>query len=349
MPAYAFLLYPSGNRVYHESAAALSISELGVFNEAFFAGRLQEIQERELGGVRYISFSADTLSEQERRHLANLSALYTLYELTDEGLLRPLVCEKLDRFDDDLLTILKYRGKTNELFTKLLVNVTAASSAFASEFLTRQFHLLDPLSGRGTTLNQALMYGWDCAGLDVDKKDVEAYGQFLATYLKNKRFKHKIHKQTIQRKKEVLGWRFDAELGLTKEAYKAGELLRASAIHADTRTAATFFKAHTFDLLVADLPYGVRHGSHSREDDISRRPEDLLAAALPVWVPLLKPGGALGFGWNRHVAGRDKMVELLTEAGLEVCDSEPYRGFRHFVDQSIQRDILVACKPEVVP
>ena len=35
-----------------------------------------------------------------------------------------------DRFDDDLLTIPKYPGKTNEQFTRLLLNVTLASTAF---------------------------------------------------------------------------------------------------------------------------------------------------------------------------------------------------------------------------
>ncbi len=45
---------------------------------------------------------------------------------------------RLDRYDDDLLTILKYPGKTNEQFTKLLLNVTLASSAFAGAALESQ-------------------------------------------------------------------------------------------------------------------------------------------------------------------------------------------------------------------
>ena len=41
--------------------------------------------------------------------------------------------------------------------------------------LTGRLTVFDPLCGRGTTLNQALMYGYDAAGLDVDGKDFEAY------------------------------------------------------------------------------------------------------------------------------------------------------------------------------
>ena len=45
----------------------------------------------------------------------------------DGDALRPVELPRRDRFDDDLLTILKYPGKTNELFTKLLLNVTVWS------------------------------------------------------------------------------------------------------------------------------------------------------------------------------------------------------------------------------
>ena len=41
--------------------------------------------------------------------------------------------------------------------------------------------MLDPLCGRGTTLNQALTYGYDAAGIDLDGKDFEAYSAFLQT------------------------------------------------------------------------------------------------------------------------------------------------------------------------
>ena len=47
--------------------------------------------------------------------LANLSSLYALFEVTGAAgneLLRPVPLRRLDRYSDDLLTILKYLGKT---------------------------------------------------------------------------------------------------------------------------------------------------------------------------------------------------------------------------------------------
>ena len=86
-----------------------------------------------IGGVPYVTFEAGELSQRDADLLANLSSLYALFEVTAGELLRPVPLRRLDRFDDDLLTILKYPGKTNEQFTKLLLNVTLASSAFAGE------------------------------------------------------------------------------------------------------------------------------------------------------------------------------------------------------------------------
>jgi tRNA G10 N-methylase Trm11 len=112
--------------------------------------------------------------------------------------------------------------------------------------------------------------------------------------------------------------------------------------------------------VVADLPYGVQHGSHGshgggragggeRAGDggkaLARSPLELLRAAGPAWVKALRPGGALGISWNTHVARRDDAAEALASAGLQVLDDGPYRAFRHRVDQAITRDILIARKP----
>src|ERR1051326_8038795 len=96
----------------------------------------------------------------------------------------------LARYDSDLITIPKYAGKTNEQFTKLVLNLTLLGSAFARRMLDGNLTVFDPLCGRGTTLNQALMYGYDGIGVEIDGKDVEAYKLFLQTWLKRKRLKH---------------------------------------------------------------------------------------------------------------------------------------------------------------
>ena len=81
-----------------------------------------------VGGVSYVTFTADELTERDLAVLGNLSAGYALFAIVGE-LLRPIEVTRLDRFDDDLITIQKYPGKTNEQFTKLLLNVTLLASA----------------------------------------------------------------------------------------------------------------------------------------------------------------------------------------------------------------------------
>ncbi|MGW0228740.1 TRM11 family SAM-dependent methyltransferase [Actinopolymorpha singaporensis] len=349
MPRYALLVLPATNRVYAEASVDLTRAELGVFAETVLGGRVTDVAEETLGGVPYVTFGvAEPLGARDVAYLSLLSSAYALFELRDlpEPLLSPVTLTPLDQFDDDLLTIQKYVGKTNEFFTKLLLNVTVLASASAGDMLDRRLRILDPLCGRGTTLNQVLMYGWDAAGIEIDGKDVEAYSGFLRTWLKRKRLKHQAELTPIRRDRKVLGRRFHVTLGADKAAYKSGDALDLAVVNADTRRARDFFRSGSFDAIVTDAPYGVQHGSRSGgPGELSRSPLDLLSAALPGWVDLLRPGGALGMSWNTHVARREDAAAVLTAAGLRVCDDPAYLGFRHRVDQAIMRDVLVATKP----
>jgi hypothetical protein len=345
MPRYALLILPAANRVYADAAPRLTQAELGVFATTVLSGRLHDIEEVEIGGVPYIAFSTETpLIPRDIGYLSQLSSLYALFELTDDCL-RPVVIRPLAWFDDDLLTIQKYAGKTNEQFTKLLLNVTVLSSASAERMLEDKLHVLDPVCGRGTTLNQALMYGYDATGIEIDDRHVEAYSAFIRAWLKRKRIKHKAEFTPIRREGKVIGRRLHIILAPTKEAYKAGQTLSLTVVNGDTVRAREYFRANLVDVAVADLPYGVQHGSRAPGGPLSRRPLDLLRAALPGWVEMLRPGGALGISWNTYLASREDMAEALERAGLRVRDDPPYQQFRHRVDQAIIRDVLVATKP----
>lgn len=344
MSQYALLLSPSSNRVYADASVALTQAELGVFNRSVLDDRLGAIAPAVIGGVRYVTFQADELAERDVDLLANLSSGYALFEIVGE-LLRPVTLRRLDRFDDDLITIPKYPGKTNEQFTKLLLNVTLLTSAFAPEMLTRRFSVLDPLCGRGTTLNQALMYGYDAAGVELDRGDFDAYSAFLRTWLKRKRIKHQAESGPVRRERRVVARRLRITLAAEKAAYRAGDTQRVDVVNADTLDSGRFFRPGSQDLLVADAPYGVQHGSRSAAQGLARNPLTLLEEAAPVWTELLRPGGALGISWNTRVARREDAARILAAAGLTVCDDGPYLGFSHWVDQAITRDILVARKP----
>jgi SAM-dependent methyltransferase len=343
MGRYGFLLLPSFNRVYAGAAGPLARAELEAFSDGAMGGRVRDIGAAEIAGVPYIVFECGDLTARDAALLGNLSSLYALFEVAGD-VLRPVPAPRLDRLDDDLVTILKYQGKTNEQFTKLLLNVTLLSSGFAGQMLTRRFSVLDPLCGRGTTLNQALMYGFDAYGMDIDKRDVETYAAFIQRWLKDKRLKHQAEFIPVRRDKKLVARRLRATFAAAREDYKAGDVQHLDVVHAEASRAPEFFRPGSVDLVVADAPYGVQHGS-SAGAGLARSPLELLRECAPAWAKVLRPGGALGISWNTFVARREDAAAALADAGLKIMDSGPYLNFRHRVDQAISRDILVARKP----
>jgi SAM-dependent methyltransferase len=337
--SYALLVHPSANRVYADTSAALTVAELGVLARTRLAGRLEAAEPTVIAGVRYVAFDADP-ADGDLALLGDVSSAMALFERGGDSL-RPVELPRRDRFDADLLTILKYSGKTNEVFTKLLLNVTVWSGNAVSG---RPLRVLDPMCGRGTTLNQVLMNGWHAAGLDVDGRDFDTYSAFLRTWLKTKRLKHDADVTPVRRDGAKLGRRLHAEVGATKEEWKAGAALTVEYVNTDTLNTRAVHRAATMDAVVTDAPYGVQHGSRNG-GRLTRNPLDLLREAVPVWSDVLRPGGALGIAWNTHVASREDALAVLAAAGLEVLDDGPYRAFPHRVDRAIRRDVLVARRP----
>ncbi|MEY2426244.1 MAG: hypothetical protein QOI61_1816 [Actinomycetota bacterium] len=264
-------------------------------------------------GVRYIEFVADEL---DLAAVARLSVAYALF-VREGDVLRPVQLPAVNRYDDDLLSIPRYTGKTNEYFTKLLVNLTLAGGTATT--------LLDPMAGRGTTLNQAVIYGLDAVGIEIDKKDCEAYRTFFTTWLKNKRLPHKARPDKA---------RFSVEFAPDRKTLDGGGGQKVTMITGDSRETGTYLKKHSVDAIVTDLPYNVRH----REAAL----EELVAASLPGWRAVLRPGGAVGVAWNTRITKRDALAGIFEAAGFDVFDDGPYTRFEHRVDQAITRDLLVA-------
>jgi len=338
MTEYAILLSPSTNRVYARSSIRLLWSEIGAFNDTVLGGKVREMSETSIGGVPYIVLTADEFTDTDIAYLSNLSSRYALFERIGD-LLRPIEITPLDKFDSDLLTIQKYSGKTNEHFTKLLLNIAAVYTAAPERLLDGRLRVLDPMCGRGTTLNQAMMYGLSAAGVDADGRDIDAYSTFVKTWLKNSRIKHNVETATIRRGRERIGRRLDISVGVTKELYKAGKTLDISVVNGDTLDIGEFFKPESFDVVVADTPYGVQHESRGRQ--VSRSPVELLQRAIPAWTPIVRAGGTIGLSFNTYVVKRQQLAEILAASGLSVVDTG---DFTHRVDQAINRDLIVARK-----
>jgi SAM-dependent methyltransferase len=338
MPAYALLLAPSANRVYADQASRLAVAELAAFSWVLSAD-ISEVSPVRIGGVEYLAFESD-LTERDIAYVSNLSSAYALFQ-KEGDLLRPVELTPLGRYDSDLITIPKYAGKTNEQFTKLVLNLTVLASASAERMLDGQLTVLDPLCGRGTTLNQALMYGYDAVGVEIDGKDVEAYKLFLQTWLKRKRLKHTAELVPVRRQGRRAARRLEVTMAASKDDHKAGAVQKVTVIQGDTTQLDGLIRGGVADVLVADLPYGVAHASYD-EGGLSRRPLDLLERAVPQWLPLLRPGAALGLSWNTKVARRELAEDILAANGLEIVEHLP---LEHRVDQGIERDVVVARKP----
>lgn len=312
---YVLLVLPAANRVYGRAAVGgLLAAELSLLS----GGRVgvDDVAVEVIGGVPYLAFPC----EGDVGFVAYASGAYALF-LREGEVLRPVALPPVERFDDDLVTIQRYVGKTNEQFTRLLLNVALAAWGGGSFESAR---VLDPVAGRGTTLNQALLYGCSVAGVELDGRAVDAYETFLTTWLKDKRVKHRVTRARVRRGGKVVGRRFDVggEGGVS-----------VAMVHDDTRFVGEHFRRGSFDVVVGDLPYGVQHAG--------RGVADLVESALPGWVEALARGGAMALAFNTRVLARSALVGLLGGVGLEVLDVGP---FSHRVDQSIHRDVVVAVK-----
>ncbi|MFC7275212.1 TRM11 family SAM-dependent methyltransferase [Paractinoplanes rhizophilus] len=338
MSRYALLLAPSANRVYADQAARLARAELAAFRSVL-AADMSDISDAILGGVEYLTFEG-ALTSRDISYISNLSSAYALFA-REGDLLRPVELTPLARYDSDLITIPKYAGKTNEQFTKLVLNLTLLASASAGRMLDGHLTVLDPLCGRGTTLNQALMYGYDAVGVEIDGKDVEAYKLFLQTWLKRKRLKHTADLVPVRRQGRRAARRLEVTMAASKDDHKAGAVQKVTVLQADTTQLDGLLRGGVADVLVADLPYGVAHGSYDDHGGITRSPLDLLERAVPHWLPLVRRGGAFGLSWNTKVARRELAEDILLANGLEIVRHEP---LAHRVDQGIERDVLVARK-----
>ncbi|MGJ6979830.1 TRM11 family SAM-dependent methyltransferase [Aestuariimicrobium soli] len=339
MTRSALLLSPSANRVYAGEAATLAAGELQIC-----VPEARDVAATTIAGVDYLTFEHPGWSDDLAAAIARLSATLAVFDLegNEAPVFRPVELPATDWLDDDLVTIPKYPGKTNEQFTRLLVNVTLAAMVREAE-PGQPLSILDPLAGRGTTLFTAWLLGHHGYGVEGDTKAVEQLAAYLKTWLRRKRLKHSADLTPVRREGKTLGKRFDAELRLPDRP-----ALSLGVFTGDTRTSRELWGRKTFDAIVTDAPYGVVHGSSTDVRGTSgrrdRSPAGLLGESIEVWATQLKPGGALGLSWNTHGLGYEQLADLMEQAGLTVCEGDEWQRFSHRVDSSIQRDLMVAVK-----
>ncbi len=224
----------------------------------------------------------------------------------------------------------RYKGKTNEIFTRVLLNIAIFAGAYADQF-TGRLRILDPLAGGGTTLFLALAAGYDALGIELSKQDVETTAVFVKQYLHSE---HIPFKELAERGRRA-GRRYQFEIG------RKGESRLLVLAHGDSTQANLHMQevpgGPHMHAIVGDLPYGIQHFGEIAA---------LLQKALPVWESLLLPGGALALAWNATRVERSNMIALIEgNTSFHIRDDGPYTQLAHTVDRVIKRrDIVVGVK-----
>jgi len=336
---YAIMQNPRHIRVYLQQSGTIAINEL-IFTGQLLTSPLSSICEKEIGGIPYIVFEQDDpLTASDIRRLSRLSFFYALFEQRN-GLLAPIAKDSGYFIDESISAILKYSGKTNELFTRLMLNLALANQP-------GQVNILDPMAGKGTTLYEGLMQGHNVYGVEIDPKPAYESFVYIKKHFEMARYKHTSHTEKTggidPERKKFTATRYQVEMARSKEEQKANEARQFEIIASDTRNTSAFFKKNFFHAIIADLPYGVQHGAKNKpkEANLTRNAMSLLKDALPGWLKVLKPGGTIVLAWNLFLIDRQSMEELFVNNGLTLPESFGELSFSHRLDQATNRDLIV--------
>lgn len=341
MKNYAILANPGHSRIYFDTALTIACNEIRAITEARDIAA-KDLGERDLNLPACICFTTEQpLNSKALKALSASSIYYAIFEILEEGLLRPLSVAPFQVFPESLNQVLKYTGKTNEQFTRLMVNLAVSACKTSRDKLT----LIDPMCGKGTTLYEGMIRGFNVAGVEINDKWTQEIQAYLINFLKKGRFKHTRTRDRRTKDGKRLADGFTLETASTKDAFAAGNTQTVKVYPCDTRQTQFLVKKNSCDILVSDLPYGVQHGSkNAKAAKMERSPLDLLKEAAPSWLHVIKPKGALVISFNEFTLKWKDATEALTEAGFKVMDEEPYINYLHRVDQSINRNLIVATR-----
>ena len=263
------------------------------------------------GRSRRLKFRSDCPTADLAKLVGQLAASSQLFKhlpvLTDhqesgDEILAPVPTEETLVFGSDLVTTQRYRGKTNERLTRTMLNIALASAGLhpaTAASLEPRPTVLDPMCGRGTTLNWALAYGLHGVGIDLERPGLDQYATFIETWAKRARLPHK-----MQRHRPGNGDLRNAtfEVAPDRAAFKAGRTQRISTFTADAGDPAPAIARRSIDVIVADLPYGIQHRGRNQPE--LQETAQLLERVLGNWARWLKPTGAICLAWNTKRASR---------------------------------------------
>lgn len=304
METYALLISPRAEAAFFAQTLEVAQAEL-----TFVTGL--ESTHWQVGELHFLQVEAAHPDAFTR-----LSFVQGVFRYAD-GALTPLEIGPNFQLHPDFVWGEKYRGKTNETLTQLLINLALNGRA------PKGLRLLDPMCGRGTTLLWAMRYGMDAVGVDQDATAIPEMRRALKKWTKLHRQKHRLSEGWVQKSNK-------AGHGKYLE-FETRSRLRA--ITGDTTSLGVLVHRKTFDLIVSDIPYGIQHmGAKDK-----RNPTELVQTAAAGWASCLAPDGMMAIAFNSYMPKRDILEAAFFKAGLKPVETR----FQHRMSESILRDVLL--------
>jgi len=336
MPTLAAKVAPQRSTQYAALASALAEPELRLSPLGPAIGALRPVT---LAGQAYLLIDlAGPPSPEAMRALGEMGATSEFFWFHEAvggvpgPFLQPIAPENEFRLPAEMVEARRYRGKTNELFSQVLINVARWAHPGTPA------RLLDPLMGGGTIPFIALRLGLDAIGIEHERPAVESTDTFLAGFLGEAGIRHQRKAERVTRGRRFL---------FTIEPDAAGRPLRAAFIHGDTADAPALLAqlpgGARVDLVAADLPYGIQHAGQL---------EGLLAPALPAWHRVAADEAVLALAWDATRIPREALAGLVeTGQRWEILRGGAWKCLAHPVDRVIKRrDVIVARRrDEVTP
>lgn len=335
MARYALRIASQRNTQYQRLAGQLAEPELRL---SPLRAVIDAVEPFSLGDADYLEVAvADdpTASELLARTLPLLAATTDAFKIVGDRRWAPVAVTKLACVPRVMAEARRYSGKTNELLTRVMVNLATFDLWPRPAGAVR---VLDPLCGGGTTLFAALERGCSVVGADRDRTAVASTATFVRQFCREERLGcREVEARARGRGRD---WHHDITTA-------GGEILRSSLLQASldvlgdaVATAPGGRRTHG---VVADLPYGIRHDGAAT---------DLVAELLSVVQPLLVDGGNVVLSWNASSLGRDRLLGALDLAGWRVAAEPAHEALGHRVDRVIKRRevlVLVAERPGAAP
>jgi len=337
---YAFQIKPHANARYALSMNKLARIECQCLLYAL--GIHADVTQETLAGTQFIVLETEELNEQGWKILSGHSGV-SFAALKEGDWLKPMQLYQAAYLDADLAQILKYKGKTNADFTLMMLHCAKAASTFALD--DAPLTVLDPVCGRGTTLYSALQEGNNATGIEINGKDIHEANTYFKRYLQYHRHKHKreTYSATLPQGNHAEEIRY--QLANDVRAYKDGDFRTLRLFRGDAAYADRMAGSESCHLLIADLPYGVQHGTKGEKGKSAL--ERLMWEIFPACCQTLKKGGAAAIAFNTFTLKRESVSTALQNAGFRVLTQPPFDNFSHWVEQAVNRDMVIAVKDEV--